>query len=652
MVRVSIHSQASARRLFLRCCLTLFVVLLAPALSHAQEKPFVVPSVESWKPAKGELVWTSLQSISYADPSLEDEARYLAGFLGNLPVLPGKGGSVSLLLEGNRKLGNEGYQLTISPRGIAIRACTEQGVLWGIQTLQQLHVQGHPLPCGTITDRPRYGMRGMMLDVGRKYIPLSYLYSLVELLSYYKMNTLQVHLNDNGMRAHFHDDWNETYAGFRLESDFFPGLTSQDGFYTKQAFHDFILFARSRGVEIIPEFDTPAHSLCFTHYRPSLGSDEFGADHLNLRNPCVIPFVDSLYAEYLGGLDPVFCCPRVHIGTDEYSNRDSTVVELFRSYTDHLIRHVESFGKQPVLWGSLTHCKGKTPVKSDGVMMEMWYNGYADPHEMRQQGYEMICVPGHYAYIVPEAGYYYNYLNLKYLYERWTPAQINEELFADDDPHIHGGLFCVWNDVVKNGISVGDIHHRVFPAVQAISEKTWRAVNDTLGFALWDARRQALGEGYRCNQLGRTEVSLPVLTPSATIDASDQAQLGYDYQVDFDIRWADEATGTLLTEGPYARVWLADPIGGWLGFSRDGYLYTFSHKGKPGITEHISIRGTNRSTVLYVNGRLVQELGIEKVMYAEKKTYNYVRTLVFPLQRTGAFRSHITNFLAVHTSNK
>lgn len=626
--------------------LLLFLTILAATLTQAQEKPFVVPAIENWKAAKGELSWSQLQSIAYNDATLQDEARYLAGFTGNIPASLGKNGSISLQLVKDKKLGQEGYQLTVTPKGVTIKAQTEQGVLWGIQTLQQLHVQARPLPCGTITDTPAYEMRGMMIDAGRKYIPLSYLYSLVELLSYYKMNTLQVHLNDKGDPSYFNNDWNETYAAFRLESDLFPGLTAQDGSYTKQEFHDFILYARSMGVEIIPEIDAPAHALCFAHYRPSLGSQEFGADHLELRNPEVIPFLDSLYSEYLGGTDPVFCCPRMHIGTDEYSNKNQEVVELFRALTDHLIREVESYGKQAVLWGSLTHCKGETPVKAKDVMMQMWYNGYANPNDMKALGYEMLCIPDRYVYIVPAAGYYYDYLNCKYLYEHWTPAQVAQVTFPERDPQMHGGMFAVWNDIIRNGISVGDIHHRSFPAVQVIAEKTWRAINDTIGYEAWDQKRKVLGEGYKCNQLGNTQVSLQELKPSSTINPSDEAQIGYDYQVDFDITWAAEPLGTILLEGPYARVWLTDPINGWLGFSRDGYLYTFRHKGKPGRTEHISIRGTNRSTSLFIDGRLVQELGIEKVWVSEKRKYNYVRTLVFPLQRTGNFRSRITNFEA------
>lgn len=634
------------KKYFLKRSLIILVCLLLGYLAGAQEKPFTVPAVESWKAGKGELQWDKLTDIAYGDASLEGHARYLAGFLDDIPVRPGQKGSIVLLRCKDRKLGEEGYRLSVTPKGITIQAQTEQGLLWGIQTLQQLREQAKPLACGTITDRPAYAIRAAMIDVGRKYIPLSYLYSLVDLLSYYKMNTLQVHLNDCGFHKYYNNDWDETYAAFRLESDFFPELTAKDGYYKKREFRDFIRYARRMGVEIIPEIDAPSHSLCFTHYRPSLGSKEYGADHLDLRNPAVTPFLDSLYLEYLGGPDPVFCCPRMHIGTDEYSNRDQEVVELFRGLVDHLIREVEKYGKQAVMWGQLTHAKGETPVKVENVMMDMWYNKYADPRDMYARGYQMISVPDRDVYIVPAAGYYHDYLDDKKLYEQWTPADIRGEKFEERDPQIHGGMFCVWNDICYNGISVGDIHHRIFPAVQVMAEKTWHAVNDTSGYAAWDERRKALGEGYTCNQLGNTQMELAELPSATIINEKEDAQIGYDYEVEFDITWAVEADGTVLLQTPYSRFWLADPIGGWLGFSRDGYLYTFRHKGRPGRKEHICIKGTNSSTSLYVDGCLVQELGIEKRFYAADKTYNYVRTLVFPLHETGSFNSSITHFKA------
>ena len=102
--------------------LTTVIALLACTLAFAQEKPFVVPAIENWKPAKGELPWNQLSSISYNDAVLQDEAQYLSGFTGNIPATQGKGGTVSLQLCKDKKLGAEGYQLTVTPKGITVKA--------------------------------------------------------------------------------------------------------------------------------------------------------------------------------------------------------------------------------------------------------------------------------------------------------------------------------------------------------------------------------------------------------------------------------------------------------------------------------------------------------------------------------------------------
>lgn len=75
-----------------------------------------------------------------------------------------------------------------------------------------------------------------MIDCGRKFIPMPYLQDLVKIMAYYKMNTLQVHLNDNGFKQYFEHNWDKTYAAFRLESDTYPGLTARDGSYSKKEF--------------------------------------------------------------------------------------------------------------------------------------------------------------------------------------------------------------------------------------------------------------------------------------------------------------------------------------------------------------------------------------------------------------------------------
>lgn len=200
------------------------------------------------------------------------------------------------------------------------------------------------------------------------------------------------------------------------------------------------ILAENKYVTIVPEIDVPSHSLAFSQYKPEIGSKDYGIDHLDLFNPETYKFVDALFKEYLEGDNPVFRGKKVHIGTDEYSNKDQKVVEKFRYFTDYYIKYVESFGKQACVWGALTHAKGETKVKSENVVMNDWYNGSADPQDMIDQGYELISTPDRYLYIVPAAGYYYDYLNTKYLYESWTPAHVGKSVFEENHPSISGGV--------------------------------------------------------------------------------------------------------------------------------------------------------------------------------------------------------------------
>lgn len=637
----------------------LFVIALSIAMAaattlEAQVSTFTVPTISQCRVQKGQtqigpnsLVVIKGQALSDArDLLIKGLSQHSDGDCARATT------PIELSITRNSKLGDEGYTINVSSKKISIQSQKPQGIIWGIQSLLQMAEENNgQIPCCRVQDKPDYRLRGYMIDCGRRYIPMDYLYSLVRTMSYYKMNTLQVHLNDNGFKKYFHNNWDETYAAFRLESERFPELTAKDGYYTKDEFRTFVKESAKLGVEIIPEIDVPAHSLAFTHFRKSLGCEEFGVDHFDLTNPEVVPFLDSLFVEYLEGPDPVFAGPRVHCGTDEYSNKKQEVVELFRGLTDHLVKLIESYNKQAVIWGSLTYAKGETQVKHKNVLMDIWNNGYADPKQMKEDGYQLVSIPDGYVYIVPAAGYYYDYLNDQFLYEHWTPANIGGVQLKEKDPQIEGGMFAVWNDVCGNGISLGDIHHRTFPALQVIAQKCWHAVNDTVGYGKWNAQRKAIGEGAGVNELGRNiKIDIAELQPCAPVSVSMNPndvgviQIGYNYEVSFDITWANEEMGTALTTSPRSTFYLKDPISGMMGFSRDGYLYTFNYSGKPGKTEHLAIRGTNRSTELWVNGKLYQKLGYDQHLSADKTPYDVVRTLVFPLQETGRFRSVITNF--------
>ncbi len=620
-----------------------------------QQKPFVIPELKEWKGATGFFMPKQSVRIIYGAPGLQKIARQFAAdykaLFGVLPeIAEGKPckGDFFFTIKRDKQLEKEGYDIVIGDY-VKVSANEPVGVYWATRTLLQMGEQykNGNLPKGHIRDWPDYGIRGLLIDCGRKFIPMNYLRDLACIMSYYKMNFMHVVLNNNGFKAYFNDDWNQTYAAFRLECETYPGLTARDGYYTKKEFVHFQEEAAERFVEIIPEIDVPAHSLAFSHYKPELGSKEYGMDHLNLSHPEVYSFVDALFKEYLDGENPVFRGPRVHIGTDEYSNKKKEVVEQFRAFTDHYIKFVEGFGKQACVWGALTHAAGETPVKSDNVIMYAWYNGFANPKDMVQQGYNLISIPDGLTYIVPLAGYYWDYLNTERLYKQWTPAHVADVVFEEKDPAIIGGMFAVWNDIVGNGISVKDIHHRIFPALQTIAVKTWN-IAPAFSYTEFETKRQKLSEAPDVNQLGRIgddENSLVYETSSITPGSElPYTEIGYDYTITFDMEAANENYGTELFRSPNAVFYLADPVKGMFGFSRDGYMNTFAFRPYPGEKISVKITGDALSTSLFINGQLIERMGIEKRYLNEaEKQNNFIRTLVFPLKNAGNFKSKITN---------
>lgn len=373
-------------------------------------------------------------------------------------------------------LGEEGYEMELDDDEIEIEVGGKVGRVRAKATLAQLKEaakRGEKIPCGKIVDSPKYRMRGLVFDVGRKFHSLDFLYRVAKAMSYYKMNVLHVHLNDCTIEKNPKADWSTKYAAFRLESEKFPQLTSKDGFYTKKDFRKFIKDCEKIGVTVIPEIDAPAHALCFDRAF-GLGSVEHGKDHLDLVNKldeCVKTMTEVL-AEYLTGPDPVFANHYCHIGTDEYSR---AAAEQFRSYTDQMIKAVEKMGGKVCMWGSLTHAKGKTPVKaSKDIIVDIWSKDYYRPQEALDAGYSVVSVPDSLVYIVPKAGYYYNYLNLQHLYNNWEPNEFVQGFKIDPNhPQLMGGKFAIWHDLCDKSCDEQGSWDRVFPAIQTLGQKFW-----------------------------------------------------------------------------------------------------------------------------------------------------------------------------------
>lgn len=638
--------------------LAIFCLIVNSALMAIPAgKPFVIPELKEWKGAEGVMTLGSQTRIVYdaRHPELLRIAELLAEdcfkmFRWRPEVAAGKAkaGDIAMALKPDKRLEKEGYSIRISDK-VLLSAPQPEGIYWGTRTLLQMAEQDadRRLPKGQIRDYPDYPLRGFMLDCARKFIPLSYLQDLVRIMSYYKMNTLQIHLNDNGFKQYFEHDWSKTYSAFRLESDTYPGLTAIDGSYTKKEFIALQKQAMALGVEIIPEIDVPAHSLAFAHYKPEIGSKKYGMDHLDLFAPETYPFVDALFKEYLEGDEPVFCGKRVNIGTDEYANETQELIEKFREFTDHYIRLAEQYGKQACMWGSLTYAKGSTPVKSENVAMNLWSTDFANPKEMIADGYQLISMYDRLVYIVPGAPYYHDYLDEEKLYDEWTPAVIGKDTFEERHPSILGGMFALWNDHVGNGISVKDIHYRTFPPLQTMALKMWTGRNTTLTYAAFDEARAALSEAPGVNQLGRIGRKYALVYHRDEVAPNSQSEwteIGYDYTVNFDLNGKDETPGTVLFRSPDAVFYLSDPVKGLVGFARDGYLNTFRYKVRDGEKVNMQVEGTAHSTTLKVDGRLIDRLNIQKLYFnCGKDSLPYYRTLVFPLKEAGNFKSRVEN---------
>lgn len=659
----------------------LICLVVSGAVAVAQNAvPDVIPALQQWKgrsgvlvmPEKGRIVVDPKQEaeLKTAAEQLSADLKEMFGF--DYEVVAGKAGkgdiSLRLSSKPDEKLGEEGYVLDITSK-VEMEAPTAKGVFWATRTLlQMMYNQPKGLVKGKAVDYPLYAKRGFMLDVGRKFFSMDYLKQYVKILSFYKLNEFQIHLNDNAFPEFYDYDWNKTYSAFRLECESFPGLTARDGSYTKEEFKEFQRMANRYGIDVIPEIDVPAHSLAFTHYNPRLAADnkEYGQDHLDLYKQEVYDFVDTLFAEYIKGDDPTFIGEYVHIGTDEYNRKEA---EQFRRFTDRYLKYIKSLGKTPRMWGSLKTMKGETPVEVDNVYVNSWNHNWFDIQTANKAGYKFINTCDHYLYIVPAVNYYHDFLDSKWLYENWTPNKMmkTEDLPADT-PNLEGAMFAVWNDRVGNGITEQDVHFRSFPAVQVVAEKTWKGDNaKNVSFEQFDALCKRMPEAPGVNLLARIDGTKKVTEPGVelqldgtTVHTTEVAEVGYPYSVEFELRQGKEPMiDAILFRGPHSEF-----ISNWndtrkFAFRRENYEFVF-HDFRMPEEEWVKIRveGDHKGTSLYVNGQLVERLEGRKRMVHNvrynRKDYNwYQETLIFPLQQIGdvhqGFTGTIKNVVCTQT---
>lgn len=587
-----------------------------------------------------------------------------------------------LIAYSNNALRNsEAYTLDLNKdSGVTIQGVTRDGAFWATRTLLQLaENHNNSIPAGLVTDFPDYPTRGFMIDVARKFFTIDYLRDYVKILSYYKMNEMHVHLNDNGFVEHYNNDWSKTYAAFRLESDTYPGLTAKDGHYTKEEFRNLQLLGMQYGVNVIPEIDIPAHSLAFTRYMPEFeASAPYAKDHLDMLDdeklPAIYDFFDKLFDEYIKGDNPAFVGPDVHVGTDEFikendhRNVDNHQAKRFREFTNHYLEHIANLGKTPRLWGGLEWLKDNpiTEVKPYGnAKMNAWNGNWVNAEQMLQDGFEIISTPDTWLYIVPTASYYRDFLDIPWIYNNYRPEMVSTSLTLPNfKTGLLGSTFAVWNDITGNGTSQLDVHYRTMPAVKVVGAKNWK-VAPTKTLEEFQAVANISTDGPGLNLSGvysdsdLTAMSSKVGATPITLNGKQElslggTELGYNYDASFDLKPArGNKRDAVLFQSRHGKVTLNTNGTGKLGFSRDGYTYTFNFAPKNNAFQTIRIVGDYKSVVLYIDGIEKETLTAYKKTKGLPNGIMYQQTLVFPLETLGdaenGFKGEIKNLQLIYT---
>ena len=550
-------------------------------------------------------------------------------------------------------LGEEGYTCDITDKCV-IKAEGVTGIRWGTVTLLQILCRGDNAPQGHIRDYPLYEVRGFGIDVARKAVSLDTLYRMMELMSWYKMNDLTIHLNDNeilatsGLTASAEQAMMAESA-FRLESSLVneegETLTSAEYAYTQEEFAQFIATAKTYGVTVVPEIDTPAHSLSITKLYPeyALRTANESVDQIDLGNEEAVALVEGLWKEMLDEENGAFREAQiVGIGMDEYYGDG----EQYRQYLTRINDQVQETGKTVRLWGSLSNMGGTTKPLPKNLQMNIWSTLWADPREMYEAGYSLINMQNNHLYIIPGGGY--DYLNNEELYENWAPNRFYDynriETIPAYSPQMMGAAYMIWNDMCGS-LDMGNCEYDLFMRFRGplavLSVKLWGAsMLEEHAYGRQESAYEFLyeydvaaeanvsrlaGEGHTGTPYlyAAAEAAEPayVITMKVWLEPKDPAKGGQ----------TDVRQEQILAEGDCAygkwAFYAVEPETGKVGFTREGKTYTFDYTLPEGEWVTLWLAGKPGKTTLYEEG------GAETI--GSDEPFEEHATFVFPLQRIG-----------------
>jgi hexosaminidase len=491
------------------------------------------------------------------------------------------------------QLGTEGYTLSVRPKSVNIRAASGAGLFYGIQTLLQLlspeiystnKVSGvkWTIPCVEITDAPRFGWRGLMLDVSRHFFTKQEVEKLLDAMALHKLNTFHWHLVDNN--------------GWRIEIKKYPKLTQvgawrdgiehgldpksstaygpdgrYGGFYTQDDIREVVAYAAKLHITVVPEIEMPGHSAAALRAYPEFScSGTPGADVYCAGNEMVFEFLQDVLTEVFD----LFPGKYIHIGGDEV-NKDnwkecgqcqarikSEGLKSTQELQSYFIRRMEKFfnahGKTLIGWSEIL----QGGLAQNATVMD-WIGG---GREAANQGHDVVMSPVPYCYFdarqssdasAEPGAIGYSPLRLAKVYS-FEPIPLG--LALEKQKHILGAQGNIWTEYIPN---LKHVEYMAFPRLSALAEVTWspkdsRNYDDFLRRLKVDEKRlDQLGVNYRSSALGDGLPGIKVgdwepatisteLTPmdwdvTRKVTAAGKAIVNFDYTEGahgLDIAWA------------------------------------------------------------------------------------------------------------------
>ena len=468
------------------------------------QNPCIIPAPTKVERAVGNFILDGHQKIFYrsdnektAGSILQSELKAQKRLAFQLvPAGNATADGVFVELDAREIFPNEGYSLTISSNRVVLRAASDTGLFYAIQSLLQMvsaqsgAKQGViSLPAMSITDAPRFEWRGFLLDESDHFYGKQTVEEVLDLMASLKLNRFHWHLTDD--------------YGWRVEIKRYPKLTQIGAsrnfehtntvpqFYSQDEVHEIVEYARKRHIVIVPEIDMPGHATAATMAYPEFG--EGGMGHwagytFHPAKPETYEFLKNILRE----ICDLFPGQYIHLGGDEvwFGNRqwtnDPTIVKFTRDlgYTNS----VQLEGNFNRRMAAIVHDLGRTPLGWDELVAADADPKYTGVFWWRQDKTNILTEAAARDYRVvlcPRLPTYLNYVqdDFQKVGRRWKKIfnsidlvyDFPDKVIANNVPagkekNIIGVEGCLWTEFVPDCTRA---NYMIFPRLAAIAEDAW-----------------------------------------------------------------------------------------------------------------------------------------------------------------------------------